>query len=60
MKSKRNYSFKKAKNLITGIIKVTLDDMARYQNESIQRGSDPQTEINGAKFAKVQDSPRQI
>ena len=53
MKSKRNYSFKKAKNLITGIIKVTLDDMARYQNESIQRGIDTQTDINGAKFAKL-------
>lgn len=60
MKSKRNYSFKKAKNLITGIIKVTLDDMARYQNESIQRGIDTQTDINGAKFAKLKKSTLQI
>lgn len=60
MKSKRNYSFKKAKNLITGIIKVTLDDMARYQNESIQRGIDTQTDIKGAKFAKLKKSTLQI
>ena len=35
------------------IIAETLTDMADYQNESIQRGIDTQTDIKGAKFAKL-------
>ena len=35
------------------IIAETLTDRARYQNESIQRGIDTQTDIKGAKFAKL-------
>ena len=60
IKSRRNYSFKKAASLLTGIIAETLTDMARYQNESIQRGINTQTDINGAKFAKLKPSTIEI
>ena len=53
IKSRRNYSFSKAAKFITGTIAETLTDMARYQNESLQRGIDTQTDIKGAKFAKL-------
>ena len=53
IKSRRNYSFKKAGNQIQKTIADMLTDMARYQNESIQRGIDTQTDIKGAKFAKL-------
>ena len=53
IKSRRNYSFDKAAKKIRLIIADTLNDMARYQNESIQRGIDTQTDIKGAKFAKL-------
>ena len=53
MKTRRNYSFKKASRLINGIISETLTDMARYQNESIQRGIDTSTDIKGGKFKKL-------
>ena len=53
MKTRRNYSFGKAASAISGIIAETLTDMARYQNESIQRGIDTQTDINGSKFKKL-------
>lgn len=53
IKSKRNYSFDKAAKKIREIVSDTLNDMARYQNESIQRGIDTQTDIKGAKFAKL-------
>lgn len=53
IKSKRNYSYDKAAKKIRLIIADTLNDMARYQNESIQRGIDTQTDIKGAKFAKL-------
>ena len=49
----RNYSFGKVANKLTSIIAETLTDMARYQNESIQRGIDTQTDIKGAKYAKL-------
>ena len=51
--SRRDYSFIKAANKLLDIIAETLTDMARYQNESIQRGIDTQTDIKGAKFAKL-------
>ena len=53
IKTRRNYSYKKAGNKLVGIIAETLTDMARYQNESIQRGIDTQTDIKGSKFAKL-------
>lgn len=53
IKSKRNYSYDKAAKRVTKIINDTLNDMARFQNESIQRGIDGQTDIRGAKFAKL-------
>ena len=53
IKSKRNYNYDKAAKKIRLIIADTLNDMARYQNESIQRGIDTQTDIKGAKFAKL-------
>ena len=53
IKSKRNYSFDKAAKKFREIVSDTLSDMARYQNESIQRGIDTQTDIKGAKFAKL-------
>ena len=53
MKTRRNYSFKKASRLINGIISEALTDMARYQNESIQRGIDTSTDIKGGKFKKL-------
>ena len=53
IKTRRNYSYKKAGNKLMDIIAETLTDMARYQNESIQRGIDTQTDIKGAKFAKL-------
>tara|TARA_Y100000401_G_scaffold98144_1_gene85807 strand:+ start:3583 stop:4074 length:492 start_codon:yes stop_codon:yes gene_type:complete len=53
LKSRRNYSFAKAGNKIKSIIAETLTDMARYQNESLQRGIDTQTDIKGSKFAKL-------
>ena len=53
MKTRRNYSFKKASRLINGIISEALTDMARYQNESIQRGIDTSTDIKGRKFKKL-------
>ena len=56
MKSKRNYSFKKASSAISDIIAKILTDMARYQNESIQRGIDTQTDINGKKYDKLKES----
>ena len=49
----RNYSFGKAANKLMDIIAETLTDMARYQNESIQRGIDTQTDIKGTKYAKL-------
>ena len=49
----RNYSFEKAANKLVDIIAETLTTMARYQNESIQRGIDTQTDIKGAKYAKL-------
>ena len=60
IKSRRNYSFSKAANFITGTIAETLTDMARYQNESIQRGIDTQTDIKGAKYAKLKPSTIEI
>ena len=53
IKSDRNYSFKKAGEKIEKTIANMLTDMARYQNESIQRGIDTQTDIKGAKFTKL-------
>ena len=53
IKSNRNYSFKKAGGQIEKTIAAMLTLMARYQNESIQRGIDTQTDIKGAKFAKL-------
>ena len=53
IKSRRNYSYNRAANKLMGIIAETLTDMARYQNESIQRGIDTQTDIKGAKYAKL-------
>lgn len=53
IKSNRNYSFKKAGEKIEKTIADMLTDMARYQNESIQRGIDTQTDIKGAKFTKL-------
>ena len=53
IKTRRNYSYKKAGNKLVGIIAETLTAMARYQNESIQRGIDTQTDIKGSKFAKL-------
>ena len=38
MKTRRNYSFKKAAGLISGIVAESLSDMAVYQNEAIQAG----------------------
>lgn len=60
IKSRRNYSFSKAANFITGTIAETLTDMARYQNESLQRGIDTQKSIKGAKFAKLKRSTLKI
>ena len=60
IKSKRNYSFKKAKSLIANIIAESLTDMARYQNESIQRGIDTQTNIKGTQFKKLKNSTLKI
>jgi len=53
MKSKRNFSFKKSAALINGIIANSLTTMARYQNESIERGIDKKTDINGYPFEKL-------
>ena len=55
IKTHRNYSFKKAGDKLVGIIAETLTDMARYQNETIQRGIDTQTDIKGSKFAKLSE-----
>ena len=55
IKTSRNYSFKKAGDKLVGIIAETLTDMADYQNESIQRGIDTQTDIKGSKFAKLSE-----
>ena len=55
MKSKRNFSFKKSAALISGIIADSLTTMARYQNESIQRGIDTKTDIKGDPFKKLSD-----
>ena len=60
IKSRRNYSFSKAAEFLTGTIAETLTDMARYQNESIQRGISTQTDIKGAKFAKLKPSTIEI
>lgn len=56
MKAKRNYSFKKGSRLINKIISETLTDMARYQNQSIQRGIDTSTDIKGKKFEKLSEA----
>ena len=53
MKTKRNFSFKKSAALINGIIANSLTTMARYQNESIQRGIDRKTDINDKPFEKL-------
>ena len=53
MKSKRNFSFKKSAALISGIIADSLTTMARYQNESIERGIDRKTDINDKPFEKL-------
>ena len=53
MKSKRNFSFIKASALINGIIANSLTTMARYQNESIQRGIDTKTDIKGKPFERL-------
>ena len=53
MKPKRNFSFKKSAALISGIIANSLTTMARYQNESIERGIDRKTDINDKPFEKL-------
>ena len=53
IKSRRNYSYSKAAELLASIISESLTDMARYQNESIQRGIDTQTDINNKKFTAL-------
>ena len=55
MKTKRNYSFKKAASAINGIIAETLTDMVRYQNEAIQAGIDNSRDIEGKAFKKLSD-----
>ena len=60
IKSKRNYSFDKAAKKIREIVSDTLSDMARYQNESIQRGINTSTDVKGAKFAKLTDFTLEI
>lgn len=55
MKTKRNYSFKKAASAINGIIAETLTDMVRYQNEAIQAGIDNSRDIEGKAFTKLSD-----
>ena len=60
IKSKRNYSFKKATKLITNIIADTLSQMAVYQNESIQRGLSSSVDINGKSFEKLKQSTLDI
>ena len=53
MKTKRNYSFKKAASAINGIIAETLTDMVRYQNEAIQAGIKNSRDIEGSPFEKL-------
>ena len=53
MKTKRNFSFKKSAALINGIIANSLTTMARYQNESIERGIDRKTDINDKPFERL-------
>ena len=53
MKPRRNFSFIKAAALINGIIANSLTTMARYQNESIQRGIDRKTDINDKPFERL-------
>ena len=55
MKTKRNYSFKKAASAINGIIAETLTDMVRYQNEAIQAGIDNSRDIEGNAFEKLSE-----
>tara|TARA_R100000656_G_scaffold79181_1_gene58193 strand:- start:1060 stop:1557 length:498 start_codon:yes stop_codon:yes gene_type:complete len=52
-KAKRNYSFKKAVNLLGKIVANSLNTMAEYQNEAIQRGIDTATDINDKKFKRL-------
>tara|TARA_R100001594_G_scaffold74932_1_gene109687 strand:- start:350 stop:844 length:495 start_codon:yes stop_codon:yes gene_type:complete len=53
IKSRRNYSFKKAGDIIRGAVAEMLTDMARYQTEAIQRGIADQVDIKGKKFAPL-------
>ena len=55
MKTKRNYSFEKAAARLSGIIAESLTTIARFQNESIQRGINTKTDINGDPFEKLSD-----
>ena len=60
MKTRRNYSFKKAANLITGIIASSLSDMAVYQNEAIQAGIRNKRDIDGKAFVALKQSTMEI
>ena len=60
MKTRRNYSFKKAAGLISGIIATSLSDMAVYQNEAIQAGIRDKKDIDGKSFVKLKESTLQI
>ena len=57
-KAKRNYSFKKAVNLLGKIVANSLNTMAEYQNEAIQRGIDTATDINDKKFKRFNKNNR--
>ena len=60
MNTRRNYSFKKAANLITGIIPSSLSDMAVYQNEAIQAGIRNKRDIDGKAFVALKQSTMEI
>ena len=56
IKSNRNYSFKKAGDMIRGAVAEMLTDMARYQAEAIQRGISDQIDIKGKKFTPLSEA----
>ena len=60
VKVKKNFSFKRAAFLINKNIADSLNLMAVYQNEAIQRGIANKTDINGKRFDPLEESTLQI
>ena len=58
--AKKNFSFKRSAFFINKNIADSLNLMAAYQNEAIQRGIANKTDINGKRFDRLKESTLEI